>query len=162
MTAVVAKHRKGRAAVAPRPPAFAMALIIGAVLLLLLVVASIAVPDPSAFNWLGAVLLLPILIIVTMPFLKRQRLREEDRRLYTLLMFALVLKLIGAIARYYFAYGIYAGKADATAYDRNGVVLMSMFRGGHFDLGSLRFTGTMFIDILTGIVYTIIGPTKMG
>ena len=80
-----------------------------------------------------------------------------------IIMLALVLKLVGGVVRYAAAFDFYGGKADATAYHLAGVQISEAFRHGHFavDLGG-RFVGTGFLNLFTGVVYTLIGPTKLG
>ncbi|MGH2784106.1 MAG: hypothetical protein ACRDJ1_02485, partial [Actinomycetota bacterium] len=116
------------------------------------------------YDVLGAVIMAPILIAFTIPILARQAKREGDKTLLTLLIAALVLKLIGAIVRYYFAVGVYNGKNDAIFYDHIGGQLADNFRAGNFNLEALNsgVSGSNFIEFATGILYTIIGPTIVG
>jgi hypothetical protein len=114
-------------------------------------------PDASA-----AMLISPILILISLPILARRARLEGDRRLFWLLVAALVLKLVGAFVRYYVAFDVYGGVADAAGYHDFGVGIADRFRDGMFDTGLPDLSGTNFIRFFTGIVYTVIGSTSLG
>jgi hypothetical protein len=117
--------------------------------------------DSAGWHSLGALVVGPALFLFTLPILARQAQREGDRTLYHLLIFALVLKLLGALVRYFLGTNVYGGGVDATAYDRVGAELAVSFRAGDFS-GIEELTGTSFIEVATGILYTIIGRTMIG
>jgi hypothetical protein len=110
----------------------------------------------------GGVLVAPILTLVMIPAFRRQARREGDPDVFVLLLVALGVKLAGSIARYFVAFSVYGGVADAAAYDRFGVKIADGFWHGQFDTGLNHFTGTQFIRLLTGLVYTVIGPSRLG
>src|SRR5258705_3183465 len=59
------------------------------------------------------------------------------------------------------AFGLYGGSADASHYHQAGALLAPLFRRGIYsDLG--KISGTRFIEILTGQVYALTGPTRLG
>jgi hypothetical protein len=103
-----------------------------------------------------------LLIAASLPILSRQAESEGDRRLFWLLVAALVVKMIGAILRYEVAVDLYGGRADALAYHGVGAGLAQDIRGGALHLSGSWYTGTRFIELLTGLVYTLIGPSKIG
>lgn len=110
----------------------------------------------TSYLWMG-----PILFLISLPILARQARREGDRRLFHLLMLALALKLLGALLRHYVIYEVYRGVGDATGYDRAGQLLSEQFRGGDFSIPYPRFDGTVFIRVVTGVLYTIIGSGRL-
>jgi hypothetical protein len=116
----------------------------------------------SSYDIWGALVIGPILIVVTLPLLSRQATREGDRRTFVILLAALVLKFMGALARYYVVFVLYGGKGDSRAYHLAGIDISNRFRSGNFDPGVGRITDTSFIKLLTGIVYTITRPTLLG
>ena len=77
-------------------------------------------------------------------------------------MAAGVFKLVGSVVRYYVTFTVYSS-ADATVYHESGARLAGFFRQGDFvvDIGK-RVVGTGFIEIVTGVVYTVTGATKLG
>jgi hypothetical protein len=106
-----------------------------------------------------ALFLGPVLIAATAPTLVRQAGRERDRGLLWLLLTALVLKLLGALVRYYVAFEIYGGAVDAAAYHYYGSGLAERFRAGDFNTGMDSLISTNFVAFFTGLIYTVIGPS---
>jgi uncharacterized membrane protein YhaH (DUF805 family) len=139
-------------------------MLIGAigVIVLVLVAPSLASAMGSAYGTWGAILVAPVLLAITLPILARQAAREEDRTLFWILALALVFKLVGALVRDYVAFDVYGGSADATHYHEWGLELAPQFRQGDFDTGLESLVSTDFIRFFTGIVYAIIGPTRLG
>jgi hypothetical protein len=103
--------------------------------------------------------LFPILLVATAPALARQAARERDGRLFWLLLLALVLKLLGSLVRYFVAFRFYGGSVDAVGYHEVATGLAERFRAGNFDTGLDSLTGTNFIQLFTGVLYTMIGPS---
>jgi hypothetical protein len=120
------------------------------------------IPQTSTYDTWGALIVGPILVAISLPVLARQAERERDRRLFWLLVLALAAKLLGALARDFVAEEVYYGVADATGYHGDGVRLSASFRSGIFATGLEDLTGTEFVSLFTGIVYTFIGPTRLG
>lgn len=149
-----------RPAAAPSAPVRAV-MVLGLTLIAAYVSGALILIDRTSFDVWGAVLLAPVLFSLTVPALRRQAAREADPALFRLLLFALVVKLAGAAVRYYVAFSVYGGNADATKYHNAGVALAGSFRSLDFT-GVHLVTGTTFIENVTGVVYAIIGPTKMG
>ena len=147
---VTGDERPGRGAALP--VAFGL-LIVGAVAALLLA---------RTYDVWGAVWIAPLLVLLTLPALSRQARREGDRTIYWLLVLALLIKLAGAIVRHFYAFDVYGGAADAANYDMWGERISASFRDGVFDTGLPGLVGTDFIRFLTGLVYTVTGPTILG
>jgi hypothetical protein len=130
----------------------ATALLVG-----ILLVAAMGGPDAT-----GALLVGPILILISLPIFSRRARLEGDRRLFWLLVLALLAKFIGSVVRYYVAYDVYGGVADAAGYHDAGVRISERFGAGVFDTGLDSLSDTDFIRFLTGIVYSFIGPSGLG
>lgn len=103
------------------------------------------------------------LVVLSVPLLRRAAAAEHDPRIAKLLWWAFGLKLLAAVPRYVVAFDLYDGSADANAYSRIGADLSRQFWNGDFtvDLGK-EVVGTGFIEILTGVVYSITGATTLG
>ncbi len=89
--------------------------------------------------------------------------RHDDQPLTTLIVVALVVKLAASFARYYVAFSLY-GSGDAKLYDQSGTEIAESFHRGELsltDLLALR-QGTGFIDDLTGLLYALTGPSRLG
>ena len=81
-----------------------------------------------------------------------------------LIIVALVLKLGASFVRYFVAFDLYGGTADASRYDDLGAEIASRFRSGDLSLGELLSFGrsTEFIADLTGAIYAAMGPSRLG
>ena len=110
----------------------------------------------------GALLLLPVLVGITIPMCSAAGRAQRDARLARLLTVALVLKMVGACARYAVNLQVYNGEADSKAYDHAGRLIAAQLRGGHLYFGNGPIKDTHFIEVVTGVVYTIIGNTQLG
>jgi hypothetical protein len=139
-------------------------MLVGVVGLILLVLVSPSLSSAfgSAYETWGAVILAPILVAITLPMLARQSAREDDRKLFWILVLALAFKLIGALIRHYVAFDVYGGAADAASYHNWGVELAPQLRQGDFDTVLPSLTSTDFIRFFTGLVYALIGPSRLG
>ena len=120
--------------------------------------------DNTAFDIWGAFLVAPVLLLVSLPLAKRISQAEDDPRIGRLILWAMVAKLLGSIPRYYMVYGLYDGVGDSHRYARAGAQLAEQFRDGVFavDTGTQSVIGTPFIEIVTGWVFALTGPTMLG
>jgi len=116
----------------------------------------------ASYETWAAVLVGLVIVAASIPALARQGKRERDRRIFWLLLLALVLKLGAGVAANYVAFDLYGGQADLSGYHKRGVEVAERFRAGNFDPGLKETTGTAFPILLNGIIYTVIGPTKLG
>jgi hypothetical protein len=108
-----------------------------------------------------ALVLVPVIGGGSLVLLRRLDPRAGSASLVPLLSLALVAKAIGTVVRYAVTFGVYDGTADATNYHEVGAVLARQYRHGDFnvDLGA-GSTSTGFMKIVTGLVYTVTGPSK--
>src|SRR5919106_3566182 len=127
-----------------------------------LVIVGVLVLLGSGSSDASALVIGPVLLLLSLPFLSRRATLEGDRWLYRVMVLALVLKLVGAFVRYYVAFDVYGGVADAAGYHDFGVQLADRFRAGDFETGLETLIGTDFIRFLTGMVYTLVGSTSLG
>jgi hypothetical protein len=116
----------------------------------------------SDYDLTGAMLIVPLLVASLLPLISRQAARESDRAVFSFLLLALGLRFVGAVARYVVAFAVYGGVADAGVYHDAGVRISAAFRAGDFTTGLQSLTGTNFLRFATGVLYTVIGPTKLG
>jgi hypothetical protein len=132
------------------------------VLVVLLAAGLLALLGVGTYDTWGALLVGSVIVAASVPALLRQASREGDRRLLAFLLAALAIKLVGAVVRHYVAFDVYEGAADAAVYHEDGTKIAERFRAGDFDTGLSSLVGEDFMAFLTGIVYTIIGPTRLG
>jgi len=105
-------------------------------------------------TWWG-IALAPVLLLVSVPVLRRRAARETDPRTFAILVTALIVKLLGAFIRYN------VGLRDANVYSKYGADIAINFRRGVFSTGLPDLTGTHFIRFFTGVVYTLTGTSKL-
>jgi hypothetical protein len=123
--------------------------------------AFIATLSGVPYDLSGALIVGPVLFALSIPILAREARRQGDPKVFRLLLIALVVKMLATLLRYYVTFHIY-DVADATLYHVDGVAIAEHLKAGtyHFDYSALE--GSDSISFLTGIVYAIIGPTKLG
>jgi uncharacterized membrane protein len=135
----------------------------GSIALAALLIGVISIlPSITTYDTWGAVFIGPVLVLISLPALSRQARREGDRRLFWLLLVALVLKLLGGILRDFVANEAYGGSTDATGYHGDGVRISANFQSGIFETDLDSLTKTDFISFFTGLVYTFIGASRLG
>jgi hypothetical protein len=148
---------------ATRAPASPGVAAVGGVVVTGAVVAAVLLAlGSSSWDTGGAVVIGPTLLAVSAPVLARQARREGDPRLFWLLLLALSLKLAGAMVRHFVAFQVYEGASDAVGYHEAGIRWMGQIRSGHLDSGGQPLTGTNFVELVTGVVYLVTGPTLLG
>ncbi len=117
----------------------------------------------SSYDIWGGMVILPILVGVTLVVVTRSARREGDVRMVNILAAAVVVKVVvGTLLRYALIYGVY-GSGDARGYDGAGRIIAASLRSGRFpaELGG-GGEGTQALNLITGLVYTVIGPTRLG
>lgn len=115
----------------------------------------------TTYDVWGGFWVAPGLLILSLLVAKRA-VRLDGNAISRLVLLAAVLKiLVTPLMRYWMAFSLYGGSADAARYDRAGALLAPLFRHGIYrDLGEI--SGTRFLEIVTGHVYALIGPTRLG
>lgn len=154
------QHVNPRMRRAAMPSLFALAMMAA-------IVGLLAVATWLAFNrsYSVAVAMLgaPAIIAISIPLLRKAQRLEPNSTMRQIIFWGLVLKVLGAFGRYGMTYFVY-GYSDATEYDMWGRAIAGTLRSGSlaFDVGKESIIGTGFVRLLTGIVYTFIGPSQMG
>lgn len=120
-----------------------------------------AVERTSYDTW-GGILVAFVLTLISVPMVVWLARREEDPRVARLLPWALVLKLGASLVRLAVAFGVYDGVADASTYHTAGEFLAPLYRSGDFSGDVGAFIGSGFLKTLTGLLYAVIGSTKLG
>ena len=116
----------------------------------------------DSWNVLGALLVVPVLALLTVPLARRFAVWDKEPELALLIAVAFVAKMTGALVRYFVAYYVYQGSADATGYDIVGRQLAPLYRSGDFSAHVALIPGTGFIKVLTGLVYAVAGTSRLG
>jgi hypothetical protein len=114
-----------------------------------------------SYDTWGGLVIAPLVFTISLPLLNRV-VRVEDPRIVRLMAWGLVFKLAASFARFLMAFVLY-DTADAIGYVGAGTKLSALFRQGIFTLEpGVSVIGTYFMKIVTGVVFTFIGPTKLG
>lgn len=109
----------------------------------------------------GGFLVAPVLLILSVPIANRAARHDGDAIGRIVLIAAAVKVLAAPLLRYWMAFSLYGGLSDAASYHNAGVLLAPLFRRGIYrDLGPI--SGTRFTEVLTGQVYALTGPTRLG
>ena len=116
----------------------------------------------TTYDVWGGMLIAPALIAVTIPLARRVARREDDAGLARLVVLALACKLLASMARYLVAFQLYDGSADSQAYSDRGTALAQLYKLGIWQAPTGKMPGTGFIEVVTGILYSLIGPTQVG
>ncbi len=110
----------------------------------------------------GAFVIGLVLVAISLPILRSAAVRHGERALLALFVIGLLLRIGGAVFRSYVDVEVYAGASDAQYYHQSGITLADKFQAGDFDTGYPSLTGTDFIRFLTGVLYTVTGPSRLG
>jgi hypothetical protein len=118
----------------------------------------------GSYDLWGSLLFAPVLALVSVPILRRAARGDDEQWLLRIFLLALAAKLAGTFVRYAI---VEAGGGDALGYDRTGEVVADIFRARDWDspvLGEYlpQLTGTPFIRLVVGLLYTVTGPTILG
>lgn len=114
----------------------------------------------TTYDTWGGLVVIPLLLLISVPMLVRAGRRDPDPRFLRLLAWAFALKGLATVARYLMAFALYDGVADAATYDKEGERLAESYRHGDFgaDIGR-PFVGTGFVRVTTGAIYAVTGPS---
>ena len=157
MTALVGRVRAPTVEdLARYAPAFAAALYVAFL--------AFTAPTLSWDIW-AAFVIAPVLFAATMPLLRRGLRSDPDPRIARIVLIAFVAKMLGAGARYALTYGLYE-RADASEYHLSGARLAAAFWNGTwaqvYPTEMPELSGTPFIRLVSGLVYVVTGPTRLG
>jgi hypothetical protein len=134
----------------------------GYALLATFVVVTLVVMETSSYDIWSALIVGPLLILVSLPILAREAQRQGSRSVFHLLVLALLLKLVGALLRYYADFEVYEGQTDALEYHEAGIQWAGWLVAGEFHAHGQDLSGTGFIEVATGVLYAITRPTLLG
>ena len=115
----------------------------------------------GSYNQFAGLLIAGVLIVLTVPVARHAARIEAWPALTWLVMAAMVLRILGSVARYEVAYGVYGGVADASTYTGVAAAHYRAFRHLHFFVPT---TGVFhgLIPWLDTALYAVAGPTELG
>jgi hypothetical protein len=109
----------------------------------------------------SALLIGPLLVLVSVPMVKRAAVTDGWRAAVPLLWVALLAKFVACWLRYHVAMNLYAGGTDSLDYHSTGATIAAGLRHGDLVLSAPPI-GTEALELATGIVYAVIGPSLLG
>lgn len=140
-------------------PLAALAAIVG---IAYLAVVGYAITVTTYDTW-GALIVLPPILLVG-SWLMRRIFAGELRRVGTVMIVGLGLKMVGAAARYWVGFEAYAGGIDAARYHQFASARAAAVWSGEMNPANLIPTsrGTPFMEEVTAVVYTMTGSSLLG
>ena len=145
-------------AVAPRRDP--LVLVVAGVGAFVYLLAFAKVMDSGSTEGLAPMLLFPVLPLILLPLLRRSALRHGDVFLHRILPWALAAKVMGTFGRIALITTFYGGRSDANAYHEAGIEIAEQFHRGNFDSLQSGLVGTNAMKTLTGLAYTVFGPSR--
>lgn len=138
-------------------------IAVGLVVATAYIAALLLLMGSTEYDVWGGLVIAPVLLLFALPAFRRQAAREGNPGVFWFLTLALVLKLVSSLILIFVIFDVYEGTADALGYHRRGARIAEAIRHGESFGDEIRnFTGTNFIRFLTGILYSITGPTFVG
>lgn len=139
-----------------------IALKAAPIVVAILAVTAVAFAAGSGFMDVGTLLLVLAIGAVAVPLSSRMA-SDRDPWIWWVGPAAFVAKLAGAAARYSVLFVAYEGSGDVVRYHNNGLVLAETWRSFSIPpLGGGTGAGTQFVDVFTGLVYSLQSPTMLG
>lgn len=119
----------------------------------------------ATYDVWAAFVIAPVIVLASVRRLMRTAALDRDAQMTGILLLALILKMVGAVVLFSVAAELYKGAADASFYHHQGAIVAESLRHGDLDVDlgeGYQLVGTGFIVLLTGIVYAVIGATRLG
>ena len=117
--------------------------------------------ENASYNTWGGLIVVPIVVAINAVLIVVISRRGKDPWLARVLAAAFALKLVGALGRYYVAYGVYNSGGDSAGYNLYAAYQSLLWRQGMvvWEVGGKA--GTQFIELLTTALYVVIGPSTI-
>ncbi|WP_193315256.1 hypothetical protein [Nostocoides sp. F2B08] len=116
----------------------------------------------QTYNIYGALAIIPVVVAIDLLLVAWVVTRNNDESwLPWVLVGGLFAKLLGTFGRYYVAYVVYSGSADAERYNLYAAYQHKIWRQGDivWEWGGKQ--GTQVMEIITTAVYTVIGGSPL-
>jgi len=115
----------------------------------------------QTYNIYGALAIVPVIVALNLLLIARVLRRNTEPWLPWVLIAGFFAKLIGTFARYYVAYVVYSGNADAERYNVYASYQHHVWRRGDivWEWGGKQ--GTQVMELITTAIYTFIGASPL-
>jgi len=112
------------------------------------------------YDWQGLVIVAAAIGILAVFLIPRFARRQDSLIPAKVLAVSLLLKLTFSMLRNWTSFVLYGGSADAAGYNSQGtLVSQSIWRFEWGEVASHLTWGTSFIEFVTGVIYSITGPS---
>lgn len=116
----------------------------------------------QTYNIYGALAIIPIIVALDLLLVARVIMRHPDEEwLRWVMVVGLFAKLIGTFGRYYVAYVVYSGQADAERYNYYASYQHKEWRQGIISWDFSGKQGTDMMEVITTAIYTVIGGSPL-
>lgn len=115
----------------------------------------------QSYNIWGGMIWFVIILTVDGFLIWAAATREKDPWITRLLVVGFLAKIIGTFGRYFVAYVVYGGAADANRYNYYAATHYEAWRLGDmtWEIGGKQ--GTQYMEVITTAIYSIIGPSPL-
>ena len=117
--------------------------------------------ETQSYNVWGAVIVVPVVVAINAILIWRVSRRPDEPWLAGVMATAFVAKIIGTVVRYFVAYVVYGGVADAEGYNLYAVANFRAWRDGTVTWEWGGKQGTQYMELITTAVYAAIGPSPL-
>lgn len=117
--------------------------------------------ETQSYNIWGAVIVVPPVIALNAVLIWHVSRRNVEPWLSTVMGMALAAKVAGALTRYFVAYVVYNGVADAEGYNLYAAANYGLWREGFIAWEWGGKQGTQYMQLITTAIYTAIGPSPL-
>ena len=117
--------------------------------------------DDQSYNVWGGMIWFVIIIAVNGFLIWAAAVREKDPWITRLLIIGFIAKICGVFGRYFVAFVVYRGIADASAYNYYAATHYQAWRLGEWTWEVGGKQGTQYMEVITTAVYAVIGPSPL-
>jgi hypothetical protein len=136
-------------------------LIGGVVFVAAYIAILLALMEHGTWDQWGGVVILPVLFLVTLPMFARQARRENDPRVFWVLIGAFALKILASSFRYFHVFHISESGSDARQFDTHATEIALRFLDGDYTTGLSSLTETNWMRFFTAMIYTALRPSVL-
>ncbi len=118
--------------------------------------------EHASYDHWGALVVVGALVLLSVPLYRWAARADGQPGVLWLLWIALTAKLLATAARWYVTFALYDGQGDSVGYHNAGMQIADNLRSGTLVVPKEGFVSTRFVELATGVVYTVTGPTLIG
>lgn len=139
----------------------ATALLVGSLIGIVIALVFAWALGTHSYNLWGGFVVMTVVVALNLVIIVRIARRPDEPWLPAMLCLALGVKLMGAVARYFVAFTVYHGVADASGYTSYAAAHSSEWRHGLVTWASGGSVGTEALRTITTAIYTVTGPSSI-